>query len=45
MNWLSGVYAVVLVNVHVLVVRRVCCGAGGRRQGRQCGSRLTIPHL
>ena len=28
MSWLSGVYAVVLVNVHELVVRCVCFGTG-----------------
>ena len=28
MSWLSGVYAVVLVNVHELVVRCVCCCTG-----------------
>ena len=28
MSWLSGVYALVLVNVHELVVRCICSGAG-----------------
>ena len=28
MSWLSGVYIMVLVNVHELVVRCVCHGAG-----------------
>ena len=28
MSWLSGVYALALVNVHELVVSCVCCGAG-----------------
>ena len=28
MSWLSGAYVMVLVNVHELVVRCICHGAG-----------------
>ena len=40
MSWLSGVFAVVLVNAHELVVRCVCHGAG---ECTQVGCQVYMP--